>query len=70
MSLASDKCHPREINNNHCRWEDCMGLAGTLIGLGALLAMQLPFREYPAIEYNDFPSRPTSGRGPSGRSRD
>ena len=28
---------------------------GALFALGALLAMQLPFREYPAIEYNDFP---------------
>src|SRR5205823_3924447 len=28
---------------------------GTLIFLGTLCAFQRPFREYPGIEYNDFP---------------
>jgi len=34
------------------------GLMGALIGLGSIPAMQLPFREYPAIEYNNFPVPP------------
>src|SRR5580704_16287484 len=32
-----------------------LGLTAGAFFLGSLLAFQLPFREYPAIEYNDFP---------------
>jgi len=32
-----------------------LGLAGGTVFLGSMVAFQLPFREYPAIEYNDFP---------------
>src|ERR1017187_7088675 len=32
-----------------------LALATGAILVGSLLAFQLPFREYPAIEYNDFP---------------
>jgi hypothetical protein len=32
-----------------------LGLTLGAVFLGSLLAFQLPFREYPAIEYNDFP---------------
>jgi uncharacterized protein DUF4159 len=32
-----------------------MILVGLLVFLGALCAFQRPFREYPGIEYNDFP---------------
>jgi Domain of unknown function (DUF4159) len=31
------------------------GLSIAVVFVGSLLAFQLPFREYPAIEYNDFP---------------
>jgi hypothetical protein len=30
-------------------------LTGAAVCLGSLFAFQLPFREYPAVEYNDFP---------------
>ena len=32
-----------------------MALAGTGVVVSSLFAFQLPFREYPAVEYNDFP---------------
>jgi hypothetical protein len=32
-----------------------IGAAVLLLALGALEAFQRPFREYPGIEYNDFP---------------
>src|ERR1700689_2232965 len=38
----------------NCRMA-ALGLAAGAFLVGSLLAFQLPFREYPAIEYNDFP---------------
>jgi Domain of unknown function (DUF4159) len=38
------------------RWRKALSLiCGTMACLGALSAFQRPFREYPGIEYNDFP---------------
>jgi hypothetical protein len=33
-------------------------VSGVLIALGSLYAFQKPFREYPGMEYNDFPAPP------------
>src|SRR6185369_6508804 len=33
----------------------CWRLLGCLAFLGALYALQRPFREYPGVEYSDFP---------------
>src|SRR2546426_2159384 len=32
--------------------------AGVCLAAGTLAAFQMPFREYPAVEYNDFPLPP------------
>jgi hypothetical protein len=34
------------------------GLAGTLLSFAAVTEVHLPFREYPGVEYNDFPLPP------------
>src|ERR1700694_1647530 len=35
--------------------KSALQLTGVAVCLGSMLAFQLPFREYPAVEYNDFP---------------
>ena len=35
-----------------------VGLAGAFLSLAAITEVHLPFREYPGIEYNDFPLPP------------
>ena len=38
---------------------------GMLVFLGSMGAFQRTFREYPGIEYNDFPVPPTTSTPPS-----
>src|SRR5579871_4027655 len=58
-------CTWRFGNDNRMRIRARIGLiAGVAVVAGTLYAFQRPFREYPAIEYNDFPL-PTDARDPS-----
>ena len=44
-------------------------LAAGLAFLTAALAFRKPFRQYPGIEYANFPFRPITSRRPNGLSR-